>query len=1411
MVQPISSDLSKLVFQDELTELYNRRYLHQYLNNQINWKSASASSSPTTLLMIDIDFFKRVNDTYGHLTGDNTLKEFAKVIKETIGETDIAIRYGGDEFTVIMPGINKAKGHSQAETLRQKVAQTTLPIKDKGLKLNISIGVASFPDDAKIPEELIDAADKALYFSKRQGKNRVSDSGEEDKTVIAERDILKKFPSSAFIGRETTWTELQHVFAEVKEGKNVFVLIEGDSGFGKTRLLKELNKSFENEASCFFFTCLESEKNVPYRPLIKLLAKLIPTASAIIEKSWNSLSYLQQTELRKLLPNLPSPLGSNPAGSEITDEERRKIIFDGLIDIITGLSENRPFLVLLDEMQNVDEGTLQIINYFNESDRGKLMVCGGIESSTLNVLDSEYPKIDTFLDEVAQTEGFKYIQLALFDYPTTTKFISALLPNRPESNTFDQKLFEVTHGNPLFIEEMLKNFILKKYIVQQGETWIINPIPDDDWPATTESIIHDNFMLLDKATAELVSQAAVTGVQINLNILKNLADKNEGEVLDLLDKAKNSRLIEENTPDQIEQFGFINQRVHGVTYEQIDSSTKKKLHHDVARVTEHLYKDNLDEVAPALSFHLTQAGDKEKAEKYASRVQAKASQVFRSEEAPSYYEHGKMIVRSRIKEAGEPLSENVMKIMRDILRGLCTTAKNMRLYPEGSQLISRATLELPKTLETIFNQTDKITISETKNALYINTVAADIKIFGASTTEFLNLLKDHYIKSYTMRKGVTPKEIETVLKDLNNSPDKNYSTAGYWNKFLEEHNISNIGITQRAFMATATKGSKKMSALRKTSKIELTPETTPLIRDTLRYLIAALENIRLYPSGSQLTTQALQQLQQVLMNLFNHLDQVEFGEVEDNLLLNGILLQPRIFGLAAQTLAKIIKETNIKSITINRSTSSDELDKVLHLLNNPPHGKESSLENWRNALSEQGIININIGEAAYVVADLKKGAWRRNVSGATEGTMSIAEGEGTDMQNKIEPTLLEETKNLLKSMPDKLLSAEFIEITNKLAQSNIVKQLIDLIDRFIENFKSNRPEMRSKALGFYANSFARMSVPVKEYLVNNATPILLQSIKAEESITNHPALLEAVYHTVLFYLTKKDYENASSLISALGKESKDLTYLTDELKKERWKIIEKISREEKFSETINDLQNPDPRIQSSVLIFLSTFEDIMLPTFLELIKTSNQISQHATIATLINQAGPNAIAGFVNELKSVTELEPLKRLLNVITIASPPEMQSLLSDFLKHRNETIREETINAIKKLPKNTSLPILLEALDETESIALLAASTLTELDYREAVDKIVFLFSKVNDKVKICHLLGKIADAKTIPFLRNVLFKKGFLGFGRRYSDEIRGAAAWALGHIKIPEAVAALEKALKDKSPQVSSAAKLGLTK
>ncbi len=158
---------------DDLTSLYNSRYLNQVLRRES--KRASRSGRPLSLLFLDLDGFKAVNDTHGHLCGSRALVEAATVIKGCARETDVPARFGGDEFALVLPDTGSEGAVSVAERVRERIAAHPFLKKSDGLdvRLTASIGVATLPDVAASAEELIKAADTAMYRVKDQGKNGV--------------------------------------------------------------------------------------------------------------------------------------------------------------------------------------------------------------------------------------------------------------------------------------------------------------------------------------------------------------------------------------------------------------------------------------------------------------------------------------------------------------------------------------------------------------------------------------------------------------------------------------------------------------------------------------------------------------------------------------------------------------------------------------------------------------------------------------------------------------------------------------------------------------------------------------------------------------------------------------------------------------------------------------------------------------------------------------------------------------------------------------------------------------------------------------------------------------------------------------------------------------------------------------
>jgi diguanylate cyclase (GGDEF)-like protein len=166
----LHSEIEKMATTDGLTGLLNHRLFQERLTGE--FKRLNRLSGPLSLLLADIDHFKKVNDTYGHPVGDLVLKGVSGVITETIRDIDIPARYGGEEFGVILPGTDAVGAQKIAERLRRAVMAKTFTADDKTLKVTVSIGVATSPEDAESKEGLIEKADQALYHAKHGGRNR---------------------------------------------------------------------------------------------------------------------------------------------------------------------------------------------------------------------------------------------------------------------------------------------------------------------------------------------------------------------------------------------------------------------------------------------------------------------------------------------------------------------------------------------------------------------------------------------------------------------------------------------------------------------------------------------------------------------------------------------------------------------------------------------------------------------------------------------------------------------------------------------------------------------------------------------------------------------------------------------------------------------------------------------------------------------------------------------------------------------------------------------------------------------------------------------------------------------------------------------------------------------------------------
>jgi two-component system cell cycle response regulator len=174
-IEKLRDDVQKsleLAITDALTGLHNRRYMERHIGGLV--EQASSLGKPLAVLMLDVDHFKAINDSYGHAAGDEVLREFALRIRRSIRGLDLACRYGGEEFLVVMPETDLSAAALAAERLRRRIASDPFPIQrgERAMEVTISVGIAALAE-GEDPASVLKRADEALYRAKRDGRNRV--------------------------------------------------------------------------------------------------------------------------------------------------------------------------------------------------------------------------------------------------------------------------------------------------------------------------------------------------------------------------------------------------------------------------------------------------------------------------------------------------------------------------------------------------------------------------------------------------------------------------------------------------------------------------------------------------------------------------------------------------------------------------------------------------------------------------------------------------------------------------------------------------------------------------------------------------------------------------------------------------------------------------------------------------------------------------------------------------------------------------------------------------------------------------------------------------------------------------------------------------------------------------------------
>jgi diguanylate cyclase (GGDEF)-like protein len=688
-LQNIGKDPSRLIFEDEVTGIYNRRFLLNYFQYKVPWDALE--SNPLALIMMDVDHFKQINDTYGHHVGDQMLAWVGVLLKEIAGEESLAIRYAGDEFMILMPRREKKAALQLGESLLQKVREQPMRIgesshqKNGALRVSFSIGVASAPEDARTGKALIEKADTALYYAKKTGRDRLANAAEIAPQDVFPKTALYQLEKEKIAGRKQQLALVSDFLKKFSRGENQFVIVESSAGMGKTTFLETIRRNLADNKGIRLAKLNGSvqESFSPYYLTTKILVELLNLREDGGVEVFKKMSAKEIAYLANILPQMEE-LVQTPL------EEEPQVIREGilktLVNFIPKVIESNPLVLLIDDLQFSDEASLLLLRQLFLSRQFPLFICGTSPDLRESKGEQQEVPLEAFCAGNSHELDMRKIHLTPLTAPDITDHLHGVFPQIQVPPNFEKDLEEITQGNPLFLGEILHRLVMERKIALMGQQWVMEPLAVGELPKSLEAIINQKIAALDEESRGLLHQASTFGEDVSLSLLTGGSETGEARVQEFIDQAVEQGLLSSDFHLNDETIRFRGKRILEITDKGIEPEQKRKLHERIGKYQEALYQQRLLTSAAPLAYHFKLSANQEKARTYERFQAERNSKVFNPSEATL----GSGDSGAELLASAAPLDAISLALVPTVIRCLLSSFRTIKLYPPGSESVVSA-------------------------------------------------------------------------------------------------------------------------------------------------------------------------------------------------------------------------------------------------------------------------------------------------------------------------------------------------------------------------------------------------------------------------------------------------------------------------------------------------------------------------------------------------------------------------------------------------------------------------------------------------------------------------------------------------------------------------------------------------
>ena len=808
-LQHIGTDPSRLIFEDELTGLYNRRFLLNYFEHKLNWDTLE--TEPVSLLMLDVDRFKQINDTHGHDIGDQALIWVAKLMKKAAGEDGLPVRYAGDEFIILMPGAPKKKALKVGkELLKLAHEQPWQKEMDVELSITISVGAASAPEDAQDGKDLIHKADTALYFAKESGRDCLAESGEVPPQEVFSKTSLHQLEKGTVSGRESQFKQVSKALQDFNQGENQFVIIEGVDGMGKSEFLKTIRLNIADSDILQVEVKGGLQENFhPYYMATNILVGILNALPDNGAEILNDLTPQETTYLSYILPQL-SQAKDSPEQKE--EEISRDQLFATLVGFIPRLLDSGPLMLLIDDMNFCDEASLLLLRRILLRDEMPLLVCGTSSHLQPGEIQREPAPLESFFAQHHQELNMVRVMLTPLTATDIAKHSQRIFPQVHLPENFDMRLAQLTRGNPLFISEILRKLVSDRKITLTGEQWVLERVEEDYLPKSLEEIVSQKVAVLDEESRQLLDQASTFGENVSLSMLTGSSELEESKVLEFIDQAVAQGLISSEYQSNDENIRFLSKRILNLTYGAIQEDRKQELHERIGAYQETLYDQQLLPSAAPLAYHYQHSANEEKAEQYRKLTEANDEKLFNAEEAADYTgdEPGGELSTKKLRIL-DSLDRSAVDHVPEIIRALLGAIGEMELDPPNSQAILSATRKLKDTIDKVLEDNVDLHITLAKQSLLVNGQRMDTDEYKSIAEAFAQRMNRIQLRGVAFFEGLTEQELTLMLEAIAQMSGKSID-RGFWKRLAKKQDLSHIEFKQMSHSYTASAGPGEASS-----------------------------------------------------------------------------------------------------------------------------------------------------------------------------------------------------------------------------------------------------------------------------------------------------------------------------------------------------------------------------------------------------------------------------------------------------------------------------------------------------------------------------------------------------------------------------------------------------------------------